>query len=222
MKVCITDEDKEAILSAIKNETPFVITTYKLTAEKMSYVNSAVSFFFSSLGMEEFIDHVTYCIQELATNAKKANTKRVYFKERGLNLFDDNQYEQGMKDFKEETLSNIAHYLALQEEQNLYIKISMQKKGDEIILETRNNCLLTKFESIRILEKLEHSKHIASSQEAFDQILDNSEGAGLGIIIMMLMLKKSGINEDNLTFIQGKDETIARLKINIEQKPMSA
>ena len=26
MKVCITDEDKEAILSAIKNETPFVIS----------------------------------------------------------------------------------------------------------------------------------------------------------------------------------------------------
>ena len=211
----LSEQDKNEIRDAIKNETPFVITTHKLTSENMAFINNSLAFFLTELGKEDFIDHVIYCIQELATNAKKANTKRVYFEEKGLNLFDRDEYELGMKNFKAETLGNIAYYLNLQEEKNLYIKVSLQKKDDEIIIETRNNCILTEFESIRILEKLEHSKHIASTEEAFDQILDNSEGAGLGIIIMMLMLKKNGLAEDNLTFIQGKDETIARLRIKI-------
>ena len=49
-------------------------------------------------------------------NAKKANTKRVYFMEKGLDLNNDKDYELGMKTFKQETFDNIQYYLQKQKE----------------------------------------------------------------------------------------------------------
>ena len=43
-----------------------------------------------------------------------------------------------MKHFKEETLSNINHYLQLQKDAGLYVKVIMQAKNQNILLEIRN------------------------------------------------------------------------------------
>ena len=213
----MTEQEKQNILAAIKNETPIIVQSSTLSTDTIMYIGEVISYYFSALDKDDLIDHVKYCVQELATNAKKANTKRLYFAEKGLDLFNKDEYEKGMENFKEETFSNIDSYMEKLEDAGLYIKFSIQKIENEIIIEIRNNSVLTEFEFVRILEKLEHSKHIVSTQEAFDQILDNSEGAGLGIIIMILMLKKSGLSEKNLSFIKGKDETIVRLTVDLTQ-----
>ena len=69
----------------------------------------------------------------ILTNAKKANTKRVYFKEKCLDINDDVQYEEGMSTFKVDTLSNINHYLELQKQAGLYIKFLLQIRNDSSV-----------------------------------------------------------------------------------------
>ena len=126
-------------------------------------------------------------IRCLITNAKKANTKRVYFIEKGLNINDQEDYFQGMKTFKEETLSNINHYLELQKNKGLYVKLILQAKQNKIKNEVKNNSELTPFEYKRIHDKITKAHQYSSIEDAFAQVLDSSEGAGLGLIIMILM-----------------------------------
>ena len=49
------------------------------------------------------------------------------------------------------------------------------------------------------------------------QVLDDSEGAGLGLVILVLMLKKMGLGEDSFDILSDGTETVARIVIPLEQ-----
>ena len=52
------------------------------------------------LGQERILEPLSYCLKELIINAQKANTKRLYFEEKGLDILQENDYEKGMRDFR--------------------------------------------------------------------------------------------------------------------------
>ncbi|MDR2110733.1 MAG: hypothetical protein LBP32_05440, partial [Spirochaetaceae bacterium] len=181
------------------------------------YIEQVLSVFLKQVGQEKLKDYLVYCVQELAVNAKKANTKRVYFTERGLDLAKPEDYKLGMTTFKADTLNNIAHYLQLQKEKGLYIKLILQIKKDIIHVEVRNNVAVTKTELIRIHDKLARSRQYNNLEDALAQVLDDSEGAGLGLVILVHMLKKIGLDEDCFDILGTDKETIARVVVPLEK-----
>jgi len=209
--------DVNKIRKAAQSGIPLTITTYTLPHEIEVYIEQVLECFLKEVGHEKLKDYLAYCVRELAVNAKKANTKRVYFLERGLDLQNPDDYKVGMENFKQETLDNIAHYLQLQKEKGLYIKILLQSKGSTIVMEIRNNVAVTRTELIRIHDKLARSRQYNSLEEALTQVLDDSEGAGLGLVILVLMLKKVGLDEDCFDIVSNDVETIARISIPIDQ-----
>ncbi len=211
----VVDESK--IKKAVQSGIPLTITTYTLPHEIEMYITQVLASFLKIVGQVQLESYVVYCVQELAVNAKKANTKRVYFIERGLDLNNPEDYKVGMNSFKEDTLSNIGHYLKLQKEKGLYIKLIFQIKKNIINLEIRNNSAVTKTELIRIHDKLARSRQYDNLEEALSQVLDDSEGAGLGLVILVLMLKKIGLDEDCFDIIATDTETIARIVIPLDK-----
>jgi putative nucleotidyltransferase with HDIG domain len=209
--------DEAKIKKAVQSGTPLTITTFTLPHEIEVYIEQVLSIFLKLVDQEKLKDYVVYCVQELAVNAKKANTKRVYFIERGLDLSNPSDYKEGMSHFKENTLNNIGHYLQLQKEKGLYIKLVLQIKKNIIHIETRNNVAVTRTELIRIHDKLARSRQYNSLEDALSQVLDDSEGAGLGLVILVLMLKKMGLDEDCFDILGTEKETIARLLIPLDQ-----
>ena len=209
--------DESKIKKAVQSGIPLTITTFTLPHEIEIYIEQVISLFLNHVNQEKLKDYVVYCVQELTVNAKKANTKRVYFIERGLDLSNPNDYKEGMVNFKENTLNNIAHYLQLQKEKGLYIRLIIQVKNNIIYIEVRNNVAVTKTELIRIHDKLARSRQYNSLEDALSQVLDDSEGAGLGLVILVLMLKKMGLDEDCFDILGTEKETIARLVIPLEQ-----
>jgi putative nucleotidyltransferase with HDIG domain len=211
----VVDETK--VKKAVQSGIPLTITTFTLPHEIEMYVEQVITVFLKLVDQEKLKDYIVYCVQELAVNAKKANTKRVYFNERGLDLSKPDDYKEGMTNFKENTLNNIAHYLQLQKEQGLYIKLIFQIKNNIIHIEIRNNVAVTKTELIRIHDKLARSRQYNNLEDALSQVLDDSEGAGLGLVILVLMLKKMGLDEDCFDIVGTEKETIARIVIPLEQ-----
>jgi hypothetical protein len=61
------------------------------------------------------------------------------------------------------------------------------------VISVRNNVEMTRTEQIRIFDRVARSRAFTSMEEAFSTVLDTSEGAGLGIVILILMLKKIGL-----------------------------
>jgi len=206
-----TQIDVAKIQKATRMGVPLSITTYTLPHEIEMYIADVLECFLKELNQERLKDYLSYCINELTTNAKKANTKRVYFAEKKLDINDPDDYFLGMKTFKEDTLSNIAYYLQLQKEAGLYVKVILQVRNDSILIETRNNSEMTKTEFKRVFDKIARSRQFVSLEEALSQVLDDSEGAGLGLVIMILMLKKVGLDDENYQLIVESGETITRI-----------
>lgn len=212
-KIIKINENK--IRKAIESELPLLITTFTLSHEMELYINEVVSCFLRELNQEFMIQYVLYCVNELTSNAKKANTKRVYFQEKQLDINNEMQYKKGMENFKKDTLDNINHYLTLQKEQGLYIKLVVQKRNKKMKIEIKNNSPLTIYEYKRMHDKIARAGKYESVEDAFSQILDASEGAGLGIIIMILMLRKIGLSEQNFQFFTENGETITRIILDL-------
>lgn len=209
--------DRNRIKKAINSGIPLTVTSYTLPHEIEAYIEEVLEVFLKELGQDNLKDYLSYCLRELAVNAKKANTKRIYFMERGLDLNNPEDYKLGMTNFKQETMDNISHYLQFQKEKGLYIKVILHVKGQTINLEVRNNAAITKTELIRIHDKLARSRQYNSLEEALTQVLDDSEGAGLGLVILVLMLKKIGLDEDCFDIVANESETIARITIPLDQ-----
>jgi hypothetical protein len=204
--------NEEKIRKAQQNGVPLTITTSTLSHKTETCIEKILEMFFRVAGQERHKDYVTYCVMELAANAKRANTKRVYFMERGLDLNDPNDYELGMINFKKDTLENISHYLKIQKEKGFYVKLIIQMKQNGIYIEIRNNAVVTRAELMRIHDKLISARQYASLEDALPQVLDNSEGAGLGLVILVMLLRKIGL-EDYFDISSTKQETIARIVI---------
>lgn len=210
--------DTAKIKMAISSGLPLTIITYTLPHDMEMYMGDILECFLKELGQEHMVQYLSYCQQELITNAKKANTKRIYFKEKGLDINDIDEYEQGMQDFRRITLNNIAYYLEKQKRAGLYVKLVLQFRNNKIKMEVHNNSALTVFEYKRIHDKLSRVQQYTSIDDALNQILDDTEGAGLGLIIMILMLEKIGMTEENFQIICENGETINRIILPVSAK----
>ena len=207
--------DEKKIIKAIQSGLPLTITTYTLPKEIETYIEKVIEVFLAHSNQSKLKDYIVYCVLELVVNAKKANTKRVYFSERGLDIEKPDDYKIGMENFKDETLGQIGHYLQLQKEKGLYIKVILQMRRNTIHIEIRNNTVATRTEQFRIQDKLARSRQFDSLEDAMSQVLDDSEGAGLGLVILVLMLKKMGLDDECFTFKSTDKYTSASIFIPI-------
>ena len=205
--------DHEQIRKAARNSVPLSIKTYTLPHETEDYIEEVLGVYLEEFGQGELKDRIAYCMRELAVNAKKANTKRIYFQEKSLDINNKADYDKGMSSFKQETLDNIQYYLEKQKDAGLYIKVVFHTKGRNFTMSIRNNSLISRKEQMRIYDRIARSRAFKSMEEALTSVMDDSEGAGLGIVILVLMLKKIGLDEDAFDIDVEGDETVARISI---------
>jgi putative nucleotidyltransferase with HDIG domain len=209
--------DLDKIKQAIQSGLPYTITTYVLPHEVEAHIGEVLAAFLKLSDKEDLKDYLTYCVQELAVNAKKANTKRVYFAEKGLKIDAPEDYKLGMQTFKKDTIENIGHYLALQKERGLYVKLLLSSKNDAIQIEVRNNSVIARSELIRIYDRIARCQKFTGIEDAFAQVLDDSEGAGLGIVVMLLMLKKMGLDKSAFNITSTETETVAKIIVPFDK-----
>ena len=89
----------------------------------------------------------------------------------------------------------------------LRIKFQIKRSNDNIDLSIINNVPLTSEEEERIQKKFEQIKGFDNIADAFTILQDSSEGAGLGIAMMIIMLKEMGLDPDQLKIFRSSEET---------------
>lgn len=209
-ELVITDAHRRQVLSAQEDEKPLRIRTHSFLPNARSYVDRLLKVFLDELGMPQVFDALSFCIRELAVNAKKANTKRLYFAEKGLDPSGPD-YEKGMATFKQDILEDQDHYLRLLKEKDLWITIEFLKWEKTCSVAVRNNVPILATELARVNLKIALSRNFQSLEDAMGEALDESEGAGLGIVVLVLMLRRLGFPGDSFQFYTLGDETVARI-----------
>lgn len=207
----VSEEDIESIKVAVKTRQPIDFFCYTLTPEQKDRFLKILRIFLEECDQEYLFNYLSYCLFELLDNASKANAKRIYFKEHNLNINDEKDYKNGMKDFKQTLNDNSLHYQNELEAGQLLVHLLLSA-DDVISITVSNNTKITDSEYHRIKEKIEKTKIYNTMADAVNDI-DQTEGSGLGIITVLIMLKKLGLSSDHLKFKTTDNETIASIEI---------
>lgn len=157
-------------------------------------------------------------LRETLMNAVKANQKRMVFKEAGLDIKDPDQYLIGMERFKEELISKKDLYADLLEQNGLYVLITFGFNQNSFLLKVSNNVGILPEEDQRIQERISKARSYNDLSEVFENHGDESEGAGLGLAMSLLMLKNEGIEGDSYRIKSEEGITSAYIKIPFEFK----
>ena len=169
-----------------------------------------------------FLTEVVYTIlKEILVNASKANAKREFFKRNNYDINNPAHYKLGMEKFRagvtekwdkqEEFLINSGYF------------INFRGKNDEgfLVFTVENNSSILPEEMKRIQARIDASKKYNDLSDAFLDMSDTEESAGLGIILTQLLLKNTGIGQQNFKIDSDGTKTIVSLRIPDQLVPLN-
>lgn len=163
---------------------------------------------------------VTTVVKELVNNAVKANIKRAYFRDHNLDIHNPDNYQQGMRTFKAEAFEQEKIPFEALVRYKLVVRVSFVLKANRLAVHVINNTQILPQEMEKITTKIEKAYAYSDISEAFDDVLDDSEGAGLGLIMAVMLFKNAGFSKDSFRITKKENLTIATiyLQINIEKR----
>jgi len=201
----------DRVTSAIEGSKTLVLRTATYQPGERAHIDRVLGAFLQAAGMSALKDKLAYCVHELAGNARKANIKRIFFQDQGLAIRNEAEYARGMQSFRRQLMEGPDYYLERLKASALHIKFHFRKTASGVRITITNNAPLTPAEEARIREKLAVAGRHTCFAEAFEGIDDSTEGAGLGIVMMLFMLKSLGFGPDCFRIRTTAEETVAEL-----------
>ena len=167
-------------------------------------LNSLIARTLSGIDRIFILDSLITILRELIVNAVKANCKRLYFQKENLDINIPGDYETGMEKFMFRVMKNLDHFQGDLENSGYTITITICSSGDGISLSVINNINLLPIELDRINVRRKKAIEYDNFSEAYAEFYDPSEGAGLGIILIVFLLRNAGIDADSFRISQGR------------------
>ncbi len=199
---------------AIQNSTDFFLQFSSMDSDVEAVLSKTVRRWMESLDLMFINDHIIKFETELIHNAVKANIKRLYFREKGLNINTVKDYRTGMETFKEEAIcSGKEKFNAMLKDANLIVRIFFKNTDDYLHISTINNCPALDIELDKINARISKAYRYKNISQAFDDVVDDSEDSGLGLIVNFFILKSIGFPSKAFRVYRKDNLTIATLSV---------
>ncbi len=210
----INNSDMSIVLSCIAKGIPYEHTLRSPSLESRNLVKNITNEYLKKINHENYFNLLSICMEEIISNSVKANIKRAYFISNNLDINNHDDYEKGMKTFKENGVGNMKDPAFVEKINNmgLYVKISFQIIDNGLYITARNNSVISKEEIERINKKLKLSEN-KTPEEIFMNSVDQTEGAGLGIIMSKKIMSQISSTKDCFEIRATDTETITELRI---------
>lgn len=186
-------------------------------------VEWVLNYIFEKYNKVEFVGVVYTCIKELLNNAAKANLKRVLFKTEGLNIDNEDEYLKAMVKFKDLLIEkNYRTFLDKLKKEKYWINVKFIYNKDGLCIEVINNAKITKIEDRRLREKLKKAMNYEDIVQFYLEQGDEIEGAGMGIALIVILLKGLGLNPALFRIGNtAEQQTFARLELPLSKNFVS-
>ena len=219
MKRIGVHELEPEIQALVEQEKIISLKTYSLSDRGESILKIIASTILKKHDRMDLMDIVYTAAKELMINATKANLKRVLFKDEGLNPDDLAEYQKGMSLFRERLNSaRIEGYRDRFREMDFPVIATFYYNEEVMHIKVKNMFTLLDIEENRIRKKFEAAKSFKSLLDFYTDHGDDSEGAGLGLTMVGILLDESGIDKHAFTVYSNEfNETAARLEIPLKE-----
>jgi len=199
---------------AINNGTDFYIQFHVMDPDIDAMVIKIIYRFLEKYDILYFKDAIITVTKELINNAIKANLKRLYFKSKNLDINITDDYRSGMETFKADTYeSPDSNFFDKLEQSNLVVRIAFNKSEKSIHISVINNVPIIDSEYSKINARIKKAYGYSDIAEAFGEVLDDSEGAGLGLIMGMMLFKNLGLPVGSFKIQKKNDLTISTISL---------
>lgn len=207
----LTDKQLDMALQTGRN---IRIVTHAMLDETERALHDTLADILDHYGRSRLMQILYTALKELAVNAVKANMKRVVFQKHGLDVHDPEDAARGHGLFKQRIHGGNMEDFARESRQlgyAVYVDFILFKEA--MIVEIRNNSLITLEENRRLRDKLAKSMKYEDVAQFYLDYADDSEGAGLGMTMITVMLRQENIDPHCFTVFDDGDQTVARLEI---------
>jgi hypothetical protein len=205
---------KAAIDNAIANEHVIRIRAYAIISATEAGLSYIVEQILTKYNRPDLVGPVYTSVKELALNGAKANFKRILFEDEKIDSDNDEQYEYGMELFRKYLNENwVLEYGKKSRERKLHVDIFFDFNRDRLIIEVVNNRPISHKEDKRIREKFHTAMRYDDIAQFYMEGGDNSEGAGMGIVLVTMLLKAQNIDPHLFTIRSDyREKTLARVE----------
>lgn len=198
----------------IENGRILSLKTHRITRSVEEHIQQAIELILDKVTYPTLVPTVYTIVKELSINACKANQKRIFFEEKGYDLDNSADYKKGVSEYKGLFSEAMAEeYGQKSKKRGYFCLINFDYSMDGIRIEVTNNTPVTLEEEKSLREKLEKGMQYGDIAQFYMDNADNTEGAGLGLALILIMLKAEGIDPSFFRIIIRKDSTVARLEI---------
>ncbi|HPG52207.1 MAG TPA: HDOD domain-containing protein, partial [Spirochaetota bacterium] len=207
---------------AVAAENDFYIQFNVLSPAVDGIINKCVHRYLAHYDLGYIKNQIINVIKELVNNAIKANLKRLYFTVKKLDINKTEDYRQGMETFKEETYEGDEDYMSMLADSPLVVRVAFKTSGEYLYINVINNVPILDTELSKINARIKKAYKYNDISEAFDEVLDDSEGAGLGLIMAMMIFKNMGMSPESFRIYRKKDLTISAIAIPLAMDKIRA
>ena len=191
-----------------------VFVTYSVLDETEERIKFALHRMLEKHGKEEYFTPLYSCTKELIANATKANAKQILIEEGIIRDPDDpiDVVKQIRSILNERALLEYGIKTKLR---RFSTRTYFRVRDGVLTIEVINNLPLAEKDIQRILDRIEKSSHYDSIAEFYMENPDPiAEGMGLGLSMVVVLLKSININYRNFTvFTDGERKTYAKVNI---------
>jgi HD-like signal output (HDOD) protein len=209
--------DLGTIQQSVSKSIPVTFRLKFFTRDQHGVLDRILEVFLSELGLEGIQETLSYCTKELLVNAHKAVAKRTYFQHKGLSITDPNDYKKGMRQFLYYLTKSAVNFDQQPADGDSDIVLTIHSTGGVLIISVRNKGELIHEEYSRISERIVKARGFTSFYEALNSVRDVTEGAGLGIVILVQFLRRIGLGEEAFSIESEGGSTTASLRIPVSQ-----
>jgi len=215
----VTAKTSELIQQVEKGDTIGVSLHYH-NRYTIKFVNSLISKILAKNNLIFLQTTLFTILREIIVNAVKANTKRLYFDIENLDINNPDHYKNAIDDFKPFMLKNneLIEKELKKSKYRVWVYIKKFDNGFKFVV--KNNTPMNSTEVNRVNFRMKKAKAYNDFTEVYGDVMDDSEGEGLGIILTMLFLRNSGIGEESLKIISDNENTKAILDVPFRLKPV--
>ncbi len=205
---------------ALSSEEDFFIQFQRFTQDVDSQIIKIIHRYLEHYDLLFHKDTIISIIKELINNSIKANLKRLYFESAGLDINDSKSYRNGMETFKEAVFQSQESDLIKTLQGSKYmVRVSFCSTADNLSISVINNNPILESEMNKIKSRVTKAYKYQDISEAFIDVLDDSEGAGLGLIMALMLLKNSGFPQNVFTI--SRNDTLTSVNLSIPRKVMT-
>jgi hypothetical protein len=186
-------------LRSFHSGQPIKFRFQQVSPIEMEHVRRVTEILLQENKLTHFFAFAHTVIKEFLQNGVKATQKRIFFKNNGLDI--DKNHKQAIEQFKESMSNGDIHTHLLSEGMEFLVELSFQEIDQKNIrITVRNHGEMNASEIKNVNFMIDRGRKTNEVSDLLSDETSNKEGGGLGLSMIVILMKKLGLTPDCLYY----------------------